>query len=286
MDRSIARRLWQLAETIHAVVYFEPRVKEIYGAAGLKGYWMGYFASRSAALGPASPELVQATFYNFHPDMIGRAIPDAWRFSTPEKVLAARNEVALTALQRLLREVEPSSVEEAGRLLVTAASAADPAGRALFAAHASLPWPDDPYLSLWHACTLLREFRGDGHNACLTAAGIDGCEAHVLFTASGGVDREVLQRNRGWSDEEWAAAEQRLRARDLLADIGISEAGRTLRAMIEADTDRLTLQAWGAVEQDVDRLIDAMTPIVVAIVDGGGVPFPNPIGLPAPEGKV
>src|SRR5512132_3432075 len=39
-------------------------------------------------------------------------------------------------------------------------SGRDPAGRPLFAAHATLPWPDRPHLALWHAATLYREFRG------------------------------------------------------------------------------------------------------------------------------
>ena len=33
------------------------------------------------------PEVVTATFYNFAPAMVGRAIPDAWRFASPERVL-------------------------------------------------------------------------------------------------------------------------------------------------------------------------------------------------------
>jgi hypothetical protein len=36
-------------------------------------------------------------------------------------------------------------------------------GRPLHAGHAELPWPDSPLAALWHATTLLREYRGDGH---------------------------------------------------------------------------------------------------------------------------
>src|SRR4029077_13229639 len=102
MDHAIARRLWQLLEPVHAVVYFAPEAKPTYAAAGLKGGWMGYFASRSAAMGPVPQEMVIATFYNFHPRMVRRAIPDAWTFSTPEKVLRARLDVADAVLRRLL----------------------------------------------------------------------------------------------------------------------------------------------------------------------------------------
>src|ERR1044072_6299455 len=54
---SAARRLWPAFETYHAHIYFVPEAAEAYRALGLKGGWMGYFASRSAALGPASPRL-------------------------------------------------------------------------------------------------------------------------------------------------------------------------------------------------------------------------------------
>ncbi len=54
-----------------------------YAAAGLRGGWMGYFASRSAPMGAVSAEVVAAVFHNFQPAMVRRAIPDAWRYSTP-----------------------------------------------------------------------------------------------------------------------------------------------------------------------------------------------------------
>ena len=67
----------------------------------------------------------------------------------------------------------------AAELARTATEGCTAAGRPLYAAHASLPWPDAPHLALWHAITLLREFRGDGHIACLVDAGLDGIDALV-----------------------------------------------------------------------------------------------------------
>ena len=49
-----------------------------------------------------------------------------------------------------------------------------PEGRPLYAGHADLPWPDEPLLELWHAASLLREHRGDGHIAALLHAGLTG----------------------------------------------------------------------------------------------------------------
>ena len=98
----VARRMWRALETLHMTVYFAPEPREAYRRAGLRGGWMGYFASRSAAMGPVPAEVVMATFYNFHPRMVRRAIPDAWGFAAPERVLAARVEGADAALRRLL----------------------------------------------------------------------------------------------------------------------------------------------------------------------------------------
>jgi len=77
---SLPRAMWKVLEPCHAMIYFAAEARAAYSEAGLKGYWMGYFASRSAAMGPVGPEVVAATFYNFHPRMVARAIPDAWRF--------------------------------------------------------------------------------------------------------------------------------------------------------------------------------------------------------------
>ena len=57
---TVSRPFWQAIEVIHDVVYFAPDSKQRYEAIGLKGYWMGYVASRSAALGTPPPEVVIA----------------------------------------------------------------------------------------------------------------------------------------------------------------------------------------------------------------------------------
>jgi hypothetical protein len=212
MTSSLARRLWEGVEPIHCVAYFAPEAVEAYRDAGLKGYWMGYFGSRAAALGPVSAPVVQAIFYNFAPRMVARSIPDAWRFAAPEKILAARLAGADAALRRLLRDADAGVVEEAETLARRLCDALPVEGRTLFAAHAALPWPESAHLRLWHAATLLREHRADGHFAALLAEGVDGCEALVLQVGSGRVPRENLEPHRGWTDEEWVAVQGWLRA--------------------------------------------------------------------------
>jgi hypothetical protein len=281
----LPREMWQVLEPYHAMIYFSPEARVAFAEAGLKGYWMGYFASRSAAMGPVGPEVVSAVFYNFHPRMVGRSIPDAWRFSSPECVLDARYRSADAALRRIFGAViaEPG-IEEAARLARTAAEACDVAGRALFAAHSALPWPDAPHLQLWHAATLLREYRGDGHVAALLAGGIDGCEAHVTLVGAGGAPREAIQPHRGWSDVEWAAAEARLQLRGWLDDTGrLTNAGQSARLHVEARTDALAERPWAALgAAGCARLRELVFPLSDAIVRAGDLPTPNPLGLKWP----
>ncbi|HEX9774110.1 MAG TPA: hypothetical protein VGB83_00820 [Actinomycetota bacterium] len=269
---SIARALHRVIEPVHAAVYFQPESKSSYEAIGLKGYWMGYFASRAGAMGPVPPEMVIATFYNFAPRKVRRAIPDAWRFCSVDRVLETRLDVARIAMERLVADAD---VSEAATLAETAARAAPAEGRALFAAHAALAWPDPPILRLWHATTLLREHRGDGHNTALLAEGIDGLEAHLMHAAAGLIDPARQRDYRGWSEDEWDAAAERLRARGLLdAGGAFTEAGAALKQHVEDRTDSLASQPYEAIgEPGCERLVELLAPFA------GGIPYPNPIGL-------
>jgi hypothetical protein len=266
--------MWHLLEPYHAAVYFAPEVADAMRDVGLKDFWMGYFAGRSAPLGPVGPEVVTALFFGFHPAMVGRALPDAWTLATPEQVLAARQKAVGAALRRVLGgEVDSERIAEAAALARTATVGCELAGRPLYAAHAALDWPEEPYLALWHAATLLREHRGDGHVVALAAEGLDGCSAHVAAVEVGGVPREALQPNRGWSDEEWDDARTRLAGLDL-AD---------LRMRVEIRTDRLAVGPWAHLgTEGTNRLAALLRPLAERIVASGEVPVPNPMGAPWP----
>jgi hypothetical protein len=282
---AVARRMWRALESLHMTVYFAPEPREAYRRAGLRGGWMAYFASRSAAMGPVPAEVVMATFYNFHPRMVRRAIPDAWGFAPPERVLAARREGADAALRRLLGGwIDGPEAAEAAALTRRAMEGQDPAGRPLFAAHAALGWPEPPHLALWHAATCYREFRGDGHVACLLADDVGGLEAHVLAAGAGQLPGSFLREYRGWSEEEWAAGAARLQARGwLAADGSLTEAGRAARDAREQRTDDLAAAPWaGLGPAACDRLLALLEEPVRRVVEAGGIPFPNPVGLPPP----
>lgn len=286
MPQALARRAWTLFEPIHAIVYFASEAGEQYAAAGLRGYWMGYFASRSAAMGAVGPGVVTAVFHNFRPSKVERALPDAWHFSSPERVLAARTAVADAALRRLWGDrVESREVAEAAELALDVSAALSPDGRPLFAAHAALPVPEVPHLKLWHACTLLREHRFDGHVATLTVNGISGLDALVIAHAAGtGMDPETMQQLRGWTLDERAAAARQLRGRGLLDEHDtLTAAGRALHGSVEETTDHLATDAWKRIALvRRERLYHLLHGLAVLLEDPDGMRYPNPIGVGRP----
>lgn len=256
-EQSLARHLWGVFEPLHAVTYFAPAAVDERRSCGLKGFWMGYFAGRAAPMGPVGAAVVEATFYNFSPTLVRRAIPDAWGFASPERVLVAR----LAGTTRALAEVLPTDGAELRRAVAlagAAVSALGTDGRPLAAANAALDVPDEPLGALWQLCTTLREHRGDGHLTALVEAELDGLEAHVTLVATGAVQRTVLQPARGWSDEQWSAVEQA--------------------------TDRLARAPWETLGPERSEELRALLdPWAQAVARAGMVPTHNPMGLPAPH---
>lgn len=283
-ESQLSRALWWALEPYHAVVYFAPDATSTYEAIGLKGFWMGYFASRAAPLGAVQAEVVLATFFNFHPAMVTRAIPDAWRLATPVQITATRLDHADRTLRRLLGDERLKSPElaEAAELARLAAEAAAPPGRPLFAAYTALEWPTEPHLVLWHAATLLREHRGDGHVATLIHADLSPCQAHLLAIAGGMTTRPVLDLSRRWSESDWDTAQKGLQQRGWLDDHGgLTAAGLSARQQIEDDTDRLALQPLLELSHtQLSRLLDLARRVALPILAADGIPFPNPMGLP------
>jgi hypothetical protein len=259
-----------------------PEVAEELERVGLEGFDR-YFAARSAPLGAASLPLVLATFFNFSPAAVGRAIPAAWDKATPEDVLDAQRTGVDRALRRAFADVEPGIVSEAASLLRRAAEAASrrPEGRPLFAAYAALPWPDDDHLVLWHAQYLLREFRGDGHIAVLVAEGLTGIESLVLHIAMLPMVGPMFRQTRAWTDQEWDAAVEHLRSDgwiDTGEELGLTAEGIDRRKAIESRTDELDLPGFGAIgAAGCQRVIELAEPITAALSAAGlAMSFPPP----------
>jgi hypothetical protein len=275
----VARRFFDRFEPVHAVTYFSPESRAAFDGLGYRGFWMGYFAGRAAPLGTASPEVVTAVFYNFAPARVGKALPAAWEVATPEAALRAREESAVATLRRY--GLTDDGVRGAADLAARAAHSAPLDGRPLFAANAALPWPTDPLATLWHATTLLREHRGDGHVAVLASTGVSGRESNVLHAAAGRVPPEMIMRSRDYDEAQWRGYQERLAARGLLDGRGaLTDAGRECKQHIEDTTDVLALSALESLEDgEVEQLFRALTPITRAVVAGGDVPAATPMGL-------
>jgi hypothetical protein len=136
---------------------------------------------------------------------------------------------------------------------------------------------------LWHATTILRESRGDGHVAALVAAGLDPVETLVAFAA----DREVSDQQgweawRGWTAEDWAAAQRRLRDRGLMdKENRITADGSRARHDVETRTDAAAELPWEVLgDAGTERLAELMTGFLRRIVAAGvGVIKPHPMGL-------
>ncbi|GAA4673213.1 hypothetical protein GCM10023347_29080 [Streptomyces chumphonensis] len=271
------RRCHNMVNPLHSTVYFSPDTGEELAALGITDPRAVYFTTRAAAFGAVGPGVVAATFYSFDHALIARHLPAAWRTATPQQVLDARLRAADRTLRRLLGEEAVASAEmaEAAELALRATEACERGARPLYAAHADLPVPEEPHLALWHAATLLREHRGDGHLAALMGAGLTGLEAQVSHTATGkGMSPKWALGTRGYTREDWTAAQERLRARGLLdADGELTEEGVALRRAIEEDTDRRDRAPYehlGAA--GVERLTELGTVFSGAALQAGAFP--------------
>jgi hypothetical protein len=277
-----ARRLWAALEPLHDVVYFADGIRPAGIALGLRGFWMTYFAFRAAPLGPVPAPPVIAAFAGFHPDMVAKALPDAWSRTTPAACLEARAAVSTAALREV--GVDPQACGRAAELLGPVAAAADPTGRPLFAANTALALPGDEVGRLWQLATTLREHRGDGHIAALVSEGISGLEAHLLQVADGRFPDALIRQVRGWPAEDWAAAARALHGRGLLtagSTPGLTPAGRAVLDAIEARTDE---RAWtGGLsllgEPGAEEVLALLRPSVRAVIASGIMPEVNPTGL-------
>lgn len=271
---------WQAVEAIHDVVYFASDAKKRYEAIGLKGYWMGYVASRSAAIGTPAPEVVTALFHGFAPVVITRALPDAWSMGSREAILSTRYDLARDSLAPALDQADTTRLADE---LAAITTGIDFAGKPLAAAHASLPAPTDAPGRLWHFATVLREYRGDCHVAVLTAAGLDGAAANALAVAAG-LAKDNQREMRGWTKDEWSGAYARLAQRGWTDSArAITDSGLAARSQIEATTDRVCTA--GIDREATARTITAEAGLVAiahAVEASGAITYPNPTATQRP----
>ncbi|MEU3712060.1 SCO6745 family protein [Streptomyces catenulae] len=283
----IASRCHAAGDPIHLLCYFAPEADKEFTSAGLEPGHMGYFAGRAAPLGRASSAAVAAAFFNFNPALVARHLPRAWDLAPPERVTEARLTAVDRALHRILgaETVRGPQVAEAARLARTAAEACAPEGRPLYAAHAELAWPREPHLVLWHALTLLREHRGDGHIAALVGHGVGAVAALITDTATGQslFTAEQVRVHRDWSVADWEAETAALTEAGVLDAAGrLSAAGRELRSRIEAATDAAAAPPYRALgAEPAERLIGLCTPLRDTVAASGELPRNDTADRPA-----
>jgi hypothetical protein len=282
-DLPFHRRTWMTLEPIHGMVYFSPLASPIYESLGLVGR-EGYFSSRVAAMGAVSPEVVISTFYNFAPELVRAAIPSAWTKASPQTILDARNKIVIDTLTQNCPDhiTSPDTIAAAATAKTIALESCNHLhGRPLFSAHAALPWPDDsqPALVLWHAQTLLREYRGDGHIAALVTEGLSGIDAHVTNIATGTMPVEIMRTTRAWPDADFEVAAHGLVKRDLVTrasdgTLSLTDKGVAQRKHIEDLTDTLAAAPYVAAgESTCTELRRTARPLAQAIVDAGLSPL-------------
>ena len=278
MDAFSAGQLSRALDRLHSTIYFAPEANDKFRELGLENQRMQYFASRSAPMGPVGAKVVAATFYNFNPELVAKSIPAAWEIASPPDVTRVRYELVDSLVPRILGDTRIRSAEFAHSTAIvrrTAEAIPNADGRPLYAGHAELDWPDTPHGQLWHAITLLREYRGDGHIAALVSHGLSGAEALITHVATGtGFDPEFGRKLRGYSREQWDETVDTLRARNVLDDAGqLTTAGDALRAKIEDLTDELAYPPWRTVpDDDVAEMVALGETIGDAVLEAGVFP--------------
>jgi len=270
-----ARRLWTTLEPLHAVAYFTPRIRDAGKAIGLKGYWDTYFAFRAAPLGAVGAPAVVAIFATFEPGLVARSLPSAWSRASVEDCLRARTAVGA----EVLREIGVAADVCAAGVALLSSAVFESSGRPLGSANAALPLPDEPVAALFQLATTVREHRGDGHVAALTAAGLSGLDAMHLQLARNDFPPEGMRQIRGFTPEQWAAGRASLVERGLLSQDGLTPAGAELLASAEATTDSLAWQG-GLSSVPVDEAVEVLAPAVAAVWASGLLPEANPVGVP------
>lgn len=280
----LARRLGSVLEPVVGQVYFSPECHANYVALGFDpspgdadGVALpdgpAYFASRGSLLGQVPGEVIAATFGVFSPAVVLPAVRLAWTRTDAVTIRAARAEGALAQLRRLIGD-RPEGVDRALELLSPAAEVLPINGRPLAAGIAALEVPDDPLAAVWHVGDLVREYRGDCHNAGWVAAGLTATDIGILTELSWGMPARSYSRTRGWTTEEFDRSEHHLRDLGYLdgdsSDVHLSQPGRHAREQIEVATDDQLRPAIDALGDDIDELFDILAPWGEAIRSGKG----------------
>ena len=286
----LSRTLGQVIEPIAGQVYFSPECHANYVGLGFApspgsssaGVAMpemdSYFTSRGSVMGQVPGEVVAATFAVFNPDIVVPAVTRGGTLTDARSICAARDAGAIGQLERILGP-SPDGVQRARELLQRAAGALRPEGRPLYAGLLSQSTPATELGATWRLGDMLREYRGDAHTGSWTSAGFDATEIGLLSELYWGLPMRSYSRTRGWTNEQFDAAAERLAARGLVGDAALTDEGRRVREEIELATDLQMRAAVEALGDDCDELFAILAPWADAVRAAHGYPAAGPQDL-------
>ncbi|HEU4545585.1 MAG TPA: MarR family transcriptional regulator, partial [Microlunatus sp.] len=182
---------------------------------------------------------------------------------------AARRRGCVAALRRVLGDrVDTPAFARAAELLTRAATSAPSQGRPMYAALLALPVPDETVARLFHAASLLREHRGDGHIAALMVEGIGGLEAHVLLALDIPLPAARFGRLHHLPAAQIEAVVDGLRRRGLVDDDGwFTEQGRAVKQRVEEITDDLAATPYEVLDAaERDELMRVLEPLAALLI--------------------
>lgn len=278
--RALARLAYETLEPYHVVAYFNPHQQSLWKEAELTWH-SAYVGGRGGPLGATPASVVAACFFNFSPAVIAAGWDGALGYGLDAAMALREKAVDRTLRDALGESVDDPELREIAQGLRVIATGLGFHGRPLAAAWSCVPWPEPAHLMLWQATAVLREWRGDGHIAVLVGAGFEPVEACVFHEASHpdptvrkrSMGRTRTMRTRGWDDDTWRAAAERLASRGLLSigDDGeaLTPAGGELYDAVETATDDAAV--WTNAPDAEDLLVRAR-PYVKKVIDAGVLP--------------
>jgi hypothetical protein len=152
--------------------------------------------------------------------------------------------------------------------MTKAATSAPCEGRPMYAALRAVAIPDDVVARLFHAASLLREHRGDGHIAALMVESVGRLEAHVLLALDMNMPAEKFGRIHHLPAAQLASVIDGMRGRGLIGDDGwLSEQGHAVKQRVESLTDDLAARPYACLEPgELHELMDALEPLTARLL--------------------
>lgn len=284
-----SRALAAALEPVTGQVYFSPECHANYerlGFAPSRGEFNGvmapdgpaYFTSRGSLMGQVQGTVVAAAFAVFNPAVVEPSVAHGWSLTNAATIFAARDDGGIAQLVRLLG-AEPAGVDRARQILAAATGVLRPEGRPLYAGLASQAMPTSTLGQVWRLGDMLREFRGDSHTAAWISAGFTACEIGVVSELYWGLPARSYSRTRGWTEDDYAVALDRLERDGLVARDALTVEGLAAREAVEVATDAQMAPAVAAIEGDLDELLAILRPWGSAVRAGKGYPAAGPHDL-------